>query len=154
MFFESLNHFSKTARYAALLLLLVPVAAQAKPKWKTVHAGTDLRVALDTSTIAANTDGSYTVWTRWDYTKPRILENKKSYTRLVEKAVLKCSPIVMKRVNTALYDEAGNVVKAPEELVGAEVTTMSWDPPKRGSDGERAWGAVCKTINAKAKKRN
>ena len=144
--------FAKVGKYLPVVMLLLPAAAQAKPKWKTVHAANGLRVAVDAASIAANSDGSYTVWTRWDYAKPRILENKQSYTRLVEKAELKCSPVVMKRVNTALYDAAGNVVKAPEELAAPVVAAMSWDPPKRGSDGERAWKAVCKSVAAKKKK--
>ena len=132
--------FLKVGKYLPAVLLLIPAVAQAKPKWRTVHTGNGLSVALDTASIATNTDGSYTVWTRWDYAKPRILENKKSYTRLVERIDLKCSPIVMKRVNTALYDATGKVVKAPEELGKSEVMVMSWDPPlKRGSDGEKAW---------------
>src|SRR3954468_12591011 len=96
--------FLKIGKYLPAVLLLLPAAAQAKPKWKTVHTGNGVTVAVDTAAIATNSDGSYSVWTRWDYAKPRILENKKSYTRLVEKAELKCSPIVMKRVNTSLYD--------------------------------------------------
>lgn len=141
----------KVARCLPMLLLLAPAAAQAKPKWKTIHSSADLKVAMDTASVTANADGSYSVWTQWDYTKPRILENKSSYTRLVEKAQLKCSPIVMKRVNTSLYDRAGAVVKAPEELGASEVMVMSWDPPKRHSDGEKVWTAVCKRIKAKSK---
>jgi hypothetical protein len=144
--------FLRIGRYLPAVLLLVPAMAQAKPKWKTVHTGNGVSVAVDTASIATNRDGSYSVWTRWDYAKPRVLENKQAYTRLVERANLKCSPIVMKRVNTALYDAAGKVVKAPEELGRGEVSAMSWDPPKRGSDGERAWGAVCRTIVARKKK--
>lgn len=132
-----------------VILLLLPAAAQAKPKWKTVHSSSALKVAVDTAAISTNTDGSYSVWTRWDYTRPRILENKKSYTRLVERVDLKCRPIVMKRANTALYDAAGIVVKAPEELAVSEVSAMTWDPPKRGSDGEHVWRAVCKTVSAR-----
>ncbi len=143
--------FSKL-KYLPAILLLLPAAAQAKPKWKTIHSANGLAVSMDTATVATNADGSYSVWTRWDYAKPRILENKKSYTRLVEKADLKCSPIAMKRVNTALYDVAGNVVKAPEELGGSEVQAMSWDPPKSRSDGEKVWTAVCRTLKAKKKK--
>lgn len=143
---------AKMGRVLPFVLLLAPAAAQAKPKWKTIHAGSDLTVAMDTGAVLANADGSYSVWTRWDYKKPRILENKKSYTRLVEKAQLKCSPVVMKRVNTALYDRAGKVVKEPEELSSAEVRLMSWDPAKKGSDSEKVWAAVCKNITAKKKK--
>jgi hypothetical protein len=143
--------FSKVGKVLPLVMLFAPLGAQAKPQWKTVRAANGLTVAVDAASITTNADGSYTVWTRWDYAKPRVLENKKSYTRLVEKAHLKCSPIVMKRVNTALYDAAGKVVKAPEELGSAEVTVMSWDPPKKGSDGEKVWQAVCRTITAKKK---
>lgn len=141
--------FLKAGRYLPVALLLLPAAAQAKPKWKTVHSAAALMVALDVASIGKNADGSYSVWTRWDYATPRILENKQAYTRLVEKAKLKCAPVVMKRVNTALYDKAGNVVKAPEELGESEVMAMSWDPPKRGSDGAHVWAAVCRTIKAK-----
>lgn len=145
-------HVLKIVKYLPVLMLLLPAAAQAKPKWRTVYAGTGLRVAIDSTAIATNRDGSYTVWTRWDYARARTLENKMSYTRLVQKTVLKCSPIVMKRVNTALYDRAGKVVKAAEELPESEVMTFSWDPPIRGSDGEKAWAAVCRTLTAKKKK--
>jgi hypothetical protein len=142
----------KFGKVLPVVLLLAPAVAQAKPKWKSVFVGSDLTVALDTAAIHANADGSYSVWTRWDYKKPRVLENKKSYTRLVERAELKCAPVVMKRVNTALYDRAGTVVKEPEELAAAEVRLMSWDPPKKNSDGEKVWAAVCRNIAAHKKK--
>jgi hypothetical protein len=144
--------FSKIGKILPLALLLLPVAAQAKPKWKRVHSTDALKVAVDTANVSTNPDGSYSVWTQWDYSKPRILENKKSYTRLVERVDLKCKPIVMKRANTALYDAAGNVVKAPEELAQSEVQAMTWDPPMRGSDGEKVWASVCKTVTAGKKK--
>jgi hypothetical protein len=144
--------FSKIGKILPLALLILPAVAQAKPKWKTVHSANGLKVAIDTARITTNTDESYSVWTQWDYATPRILENKKSYSRLVERADLKCKPIVMKRVNTALYDAAGNVVKAPEELGQSEVRVMSWDPPKRGSDGEKVWASVCRTISARKTK--
>jgi hypothetical protein len=143
---------AKMGRVLPVVLLLAPAVAQAKPKWKTIYAASDLTVAMDTGAVSANTDGSYSVWTRWDYKKPRVLENKKSYTRLVERAELKCSPVLMKRVNTALYDRAGTVVKEPEELGASEVRLMSWDPPKKHSDGEKVWAAVCKNISARKKK--
>lgn len=146
-------HFARVGKYLPLMLLLIPAAVQAKPKWKTVHTGNGLSVALDTASIASNTDGSYSVWTRWDYTRPRLLENKRSYSRLVEKAELKCSPIVLKRVSTAVYDSKGIILKErpgePTEVDNSEVNSMTWDAPKRGSDGEHVWAAVCRTILAR-----
>lgn len=143
--------FSKVI-YLAAAIALIPAAAQAKPKWRTIHTSSDLKVALDTSSIVASPDGSYAVWTQWDYSKARILENKTSYTRLVEKVQLKCSPIVMKRVNTALYDKAGKVVKDPEELPASVVSAMTWDAPRKGSEGAHVWAAVCKSLKAPKKK--
>lgn len=143
--------YSKVLQLAALLFL-IPAAAQAKPKWKTIHSSADLKVAVDTASIVANPDGSYTVWTQWDYTKARVLESKKSYTRLVEKAQIKCAPVVMKRVNTALYDRAGKMVKEPEELASSEVSAMTWDAPKKGSEGARVWASVCRTLKSPKKK--
>lgn len=148
-------HYSQMLKLAALVAL-VPAAAQAQApsqaKWKTIHASGDLRVAVDMASIVANPDGSRTVWTRWDYSRARILESKKSYTRLVEKAQLKCAPVVMKRVNTALYDRAGRMVKAPEELASSEVMAMTWDAPKKGTEGARVWASVCRTLNGPKKK--
>ena|SRR5437762_1183183 len=141
--------FSRIGKVLPLVVLMIPAAAQAKPRWKTVYTGDGLMVAVDTAAISKNTDGSYSVWTRWDYTQPRLLENKKSYTRLVERADLKCAPIAMKRANTALYNATGKVVKAPEELGAEEVAAMSWDPPRKGSDGEQVWVAVCKDLKGR-----
>lgn len=142
---------TKIRKYLPALLLLAPAVAQAKPHWKAVRTSADLTVAVDTASIVPNADGSYSVWTRWDYKKARVIQGKTTYTRLVEKADLKCSPIVMKRVNTSLYDKAGNVVKAAEEIGASEVMMMSWDPPKAGSEGEKVWTAVCRSIKAKKK---
>lgn len=143
---------SKIGKLLPLALLVLPALAQAKPSWRTVHSANGLKVAVDAANISTNSDGSYSVWTRWDYARPRILESKQSYTRLVERTDLKCKPVVMKRVNTALYDAAGKVVKAPEELGQSEVSAMTWDPPKRGSDGEKVWASVCKAISARKKR--
>ena len=122
---------------------LIPLAANAKPSWRTVYNANGVKVAVDSASIEKNADGSKTVWTVWDYKVPRILENKKSYTRLIEKAQLKCSPVVVKRVNTSLYDAYGKVVKAPEEIRESEVGSMSWDRPLKSSDGAKVWPAVC-----------
>jgi len=143
--------FSKIPAVLAVLMLL-PAAAQAKPKWHVIHTGKDVKVAMDTAGIVRNADDSYSIWTRWDYSKARILENKKSYTRLVEKVDLKCNPVLLKRLNTSLYNKAGKVVKEPDEVTADERQAMTWDPPRPGSDGEKVFAAACKALEKRKPK--
>lgn len=137
---------------ALAAVLLIPVAAQAQHKWHVIYRNKEVAVAMDTAGLAKNADDSYTVWTRWDYTSSRVLENKKSYSRLVEKVELKCNPVLVKRVNTALYNKAGKVEKEPDEVSKEELDAMTWDPPRAGSDGEHVFAAACNAIQKKPAK--
>jgi hypothetical protein len=137
---------------ALAALMLLPVAAHAKPKWHVIFTGKGVTVAMDTAAIVRNADDSYSVWTRWDYSTARKLENKKSYTRLMEKVDLKCGPVVLKRLNTSLYNKAGKVVKEPDEVSAEERQAMTWDPPRPGSDGEKVFAAACKALEKKKPK--
>ena len=143
--------FSKLPLILAGLAVL-PVAALAKPKWHTIYKNKEVTVAMDTAGLTKKADDSYTVWTRWDYSKSRVLENKKSYSRLMEKVELKCNPVLVKRVNTSLYGKAGKVVKEPDEVSKDEMAAMTWDTPRAGSDGEHVFAAACDAIQKKPAK--
>lgn len=142
---------SNLTKLAAILAIL-PATAQAKPKWHTVYTDKGVSVAVDSAAIARNADGSYTLETRWDYTKSRVLENKQSYSRLLEKVQLKCGPVLLKRMATTLYNRAGKVMVEPDEVSPSDLEAMTWDPPRKGSDGERAFAAVCRYVGKKKPK--
>ncbi len=132
---------------------VIPAAAQSAPHWHVAYRDRTVTVSLDTASIVRNGDGSYAVSTRWDYAKPRILESKKSYSRLEEKVQLKCAPVVMKRVSVSLFDRAGMSAKEPEEASDADVRYMSWDAPRKGSDGQRAFAAICRHLKVRDRRR-
>jgi len=134
-------------------LAILPAAAHAKPRWQNVYTAAGLTVTVDSSSVARNSDGSYTLSTRWDYAKSRILENKQSYSRLVEKVRLKCDPVTVKRVATTLYNRAGKVMVEPDEVSDADLQIMTWDPPRKGSDGEKVFPAVCRHLGKMKPKR-
>jgi hypothetical protein len=143
----------RSTRFALIAaLMLLPVAAQAKPKWHTIFKNKNVSVAMDTAGITGSASDFYTVWTRWDYATAKPLENKKTYSRLMEKVQIKCDPTRVKRVSTSLYNKAGKVVKEEDSATPEELEAMTWDPPRAGSDGESVFAAVCKELGPKPAK--
>ncbi len=145
--------FSNVSKLFAALAIF-PAVAHAKPRWHTVYTATGLTVAVDTAIVVRNSDGSYTLSTRWDYAKSRVLENKQSYSRLVEKVRIKCNPVTVKRVATTLYNRAGKVMVEPDEVSDSDLGIMTWDPPRKGSDGEKVFPAVCRYVEKVKPKRS
>jgi hypothetical protein len=133
-------------------LMLLPLAAPANPRWHTIFKNSNVSVALDTAGVTGSASDFYTVWTRWDYPTAKPLENKKTYSRLMEKVELKCDPTRVKRVSTSLYNKAGKIVKEEDSATAAELDAMTWDPPRPGSDGESVFAAACKTLSSKPAK--
>ena len=133
--------------FAGLISAPAPVGAQ-KP-WRTVYSDSDLTVLFDTATASRRPDGSWTTVTSWDYSRPRILENKKSYTRLVEKAHLRCTPSRVKRVRSTLYGPNNAMVRDEGEVPDDDQSHMVWDKLRTGSSNSRAFDAVCGVLTKK-----
>lgn len=143
----------RSSKFALIAgLMLFPIAAQAKPKWHTIFKTKNVSVAMDTAGVTRSASDFYTVWTRWDYSASKPLENKKTYSRLMEKVQIKCNPTRVKRVSTSLYNKAGAVVKEEDSATSEELEAMTWDPPRVGSDGESVFAAVCKELGPKPPK--
>lgn len=130
-------------------ILLAPASATSQAPWRTVYSDSDLTVLFDTATVARRPDGSWTTVTSWDYSRPRVLENKKRYTRLVEKAYIRCSPSRVKRVRSTIYGPNNALVRDDGEVSDEDQSHMKWDRLRTGSSNSRAFDAVCGVLTKK-----
>ena len=87
--------------------------------------------------------------TSWDYARPRVLENKKQYTRLVERAYVRCSPVRLKRVRSTVYAANNVLVRDEGEVDPRDQAHMVWDRPNAGTPGKNAFESVCGILTRK-----
>lgn len=125
----------------------------AQSTWPTIYSSTGVSVALDLDGAKKNSDGSFITRTRWDYSDARRLESKHPYTQMTEVALVKCTPVRVKRLTESFYAEGGAVVKEGSMPSPGEVQYMTWDRPKVRSDGAKAFANVCAALAKKAKAR-
>ena len=142
-----------TMTVAAGLIVSVAPSLSAQASWPIIYKTNGVTVALDTAGAMRNTDGSFITRTRWDYADARRLESKKPYTQMTEVALVKCTPVRVKRLTESFYAEGGAVVKEGSMPSPGEVQYMTWDRPKLRSDGAKAFSSVCATLVKKAKAR-
>jgi hypothetical protein len=131
------------SRFALIACLAVPCAAGAQKPWRQVYKDSDVSVIFDTANIAQQSPGTWTTITSWDYNRTRILENKKQYTRLVERAYVRCSPVRVKRVRSTVYGPNNLLVRDEGEVDARDQAHMVWDRPKPGTAGKNAFDSVC-----------
>jgi hypothetical protein len=131
-------------------LCFAPSAALAQAPWRQVYKDSDLTVIFDTASAVLQSPGTWNTVTSWDYARPRILENKKSYTRLVERAYVRCSPVRLKRVRSTVYGANNVLVRDEGEVDARDQAHMVWDRPKPGSAGRNAFESVCGILTRKA----
>ena len=128
----------------------VPYVASAQAPWRQVYKDSDVTVVFDTASVSLQSPGTWNTVTSWDYTRPRILENKKAYTRLVERAYVRCSPVRLKRVRSTVYAANNVLVRDEGEVDPRDQAHMVWDRPKPGSAGKNAFESVCGILTRKA----
>jgi hypothetical protein len=136
--------------FLSAAFLAVPAAAHAQAPWRQVYKDSDVAVIFDTASIALQSPGTWTTVTSWDYTRPRILENKKQYTRLVERAYVRCSPVRVKRVRSTVYAGNNILVRDEGEVDPRDQAHMVWDRPKPGTPGRNAFESMCGILTRKA----
>jgi hypothetical protein len=139
--------FSATIAAAALMAIAPPACAQAS--WPVIYKANGASVALDTAGAQRNRDGSYITRTRWDYTEAHKLESKKPYTQMTEVALLRCTPVRIKRLTESFYAEGGAAVKEGSMPSPGEVQYMTWDRLPLRSEGARVFSNVCTTMTKK-----
>ena len=144
-------------RYAVRLALLacvaIPSVALAQAPWRQVYKDNDVTVIFDTASVVQQSPGTWTTVTSWDYVRPRILENKKQYTRLVERAYVRCAPVRVKRVRSTVYAGNNVLVRDEGEVDPRDQAHMVWDRPKAGTVGRKAWENVCGVLTKKPVKK-
>jgi surface-adhesin protein E len=142
-----------TTRIALIAFAVVaasPIVARAQAPWRQVYKDSDVTVLFDTASLKLQSPGTWTTVTSWDYTRPRILENKKQYSRLVERAYVRCSPVRVKRVRSTVYASGNVLVRDEGEVDPRDQAHMVWDRPKSGTAGKNAFDTVCGIIGRKA----
>ena len=130
-------------RLTLLAALTLPSMAVAQAPWRQVYKDSDVTVIFDTASVVQQSPGTWTAVTSWDYSRPRILENKKQYSRLVERAYVRCSPVRVKRVRSTVYGTNNALVRDEGEVDPRDQAHMVWDRPKAGTAGKKAWESVC-----------
>ncbi|HEY1951597.1 MAG TPA: surface-adhesin E family protein [Gemmatimonadaceae bacterium] len=131
------------SRLAMVACIAGPLAAGAQAPWRQVYKDSDVRVIFDTASIALQSPGTWTTVTAWDYSRPRVLENKKQYSRLVERAYVRCAPVRVKRVRSTVYAGNNELVRDEGEVDPRDQAHMVWDRPKPGTAGKNAFDVVC-----------
>ncbi len=134
------------AAFAALALIGVAPTARAQAAWPIIYRDKGVTVALDTAGVTRNRDGSFMTRTRWDYTAPHKLESKKPYTQMTEVALIKCTPVRIKRLTESFYGPEGAVVKEGTLPDPSSVQYMTWDRLKLRSEGAGAFSNVCANL--------
>lgn len=126
-----------------------PAIAGAQAPWRQVYRDADVLVLFDTASVALASPGTWNTVTSWDYATPRILENKKSYTRLVQRVHVRCSPARVKRVRSTVYGPNNVMVRDEGEVDRRDQSAMSWDRPRRGTGASNAFESVCGVLTKK-----
>jgi hypothetical protein len=134
---------------ATLACVAVPSIAGAQAPWRQVYQDADVRVLFDTASVKLASPGTWTTVTSWDYARPRVLENKKSYTRLVQRVHIRCSPVRVKRVRSTVYGANNVMVRDEGEVDGRDQSAMAWDRPRRATAAAKAFESVCGVVTRK-----
>src|SRR5688500_6848411 len=141
-------------RRAVLLAVIAafsaPAIASAQAPWRQVYRDSDVRVLFDTASAKLLSSGTWTTVTSWDYSRPRVLENKKSYTRLVHRVHLRCAPVRVKRVRSTVYGPNNVLVRDEGEVDVRDQAAMAWDRPRRATAAANAFSSVCDVLARKA----
>ncbi len=117
--------------------------ASAQAPWPTAFRNASVAVAIDTANSKRNDDGSYMTRTRWDYKKLHALESRRPYMSMTQSALVRCTPVRIKRLTESFYSANGAVVREGTPPNPGDIQYMTWDRLKTGSDGSKAYNSMC-----------
>jgi hypothetical protein len=136
----------KTFFIAGAVAFIGASNAGAQASWPVIFKDASVSVALDTASAQRNADGSYLTRTRWDYAKLHALESRRPYMAMTQTALLRCTPVRVKRLTESFYSANGSVVREGQMVNPRDVKYMTWDRVKTGSDASKAFNAACATL--------
>jgi hypothetical protein len=125
---------------------------KAQSSWPTVYKSASVAVALDTANAQRNADGSYLARTRWDYSKLKALESKRPYLSMTQTALIRCTPVRIKRLTESFYSANGAVVREGTPPNPRDIQYMTWDRIRTGTDASKTYSATCALLARKNKK--
>lgn len=135
---------------AVIAAFAAPTIGTAQAPWRQVYRDSDVRVLFDTASARLSSPGTWTTVTSWDYNRPRVLENKKSYTRLVQRVHLRCSPVRVKRVRSTVYGPNNVMVRDEGEVDARDQAVMAWDRPRSSTAAANAFNSICGVVTRRA----
>ena len=141
--------FLLTAAVAAV----TATESSAQAPWPTVFKDASVTVALDTANAKRNSDGSYLTRTRWDYAKLHALESRRPYMSMTQSALIRCTPVRVKRLTESFYSANGAVVREGTPPDPRDVQYMTWDRVKAGTDASKAFNAACSLLTRRDRRR-
>jgi len=128
---------------AIALVAATSTNATAQATWPTVFKDATVSVALDSADTQRNDDGSYMTHSRWDYKKLHALESRRPYMAMTQTALLRCTPVRIKRLTESFYSANGSVVREGSAPNPRDIQYMTWDRIRTGTDGSKAYNAMC-----------
>ena len=134
-------------------LVFVSSTAQSQASWPVVFKDASVTVALDTANAKRNSDGSYLTRTRWDYARLHALESRRPYMSMTQSALLRCTPVRVKRLTESFYSANGAVVREGPTADPRDVQYMTWDRVKTGTDASKAFNAACSLLTRRDRRR-
>lgn len=141
----------RAGRLAVIMAAVAaPSIAGAQAPWRQVYLDSDVRVLFDTASATLSSPGTWTTVTSWDYVQPRVLENKKRYTRLVQRVHIRCSPVRVKRVRSTVYGPNNVMVRDEGEVDYRDQSAMAWDRPRRATAAATAFTSVCGVLTRRS----
>lgn len=138
---------------AAIAVGAISTTAHAQASWPSVYKTATVTVALDTAEVERNDDGSYVTRTRWDYKKLHALESRRPYMSMTQTALIRCTPVRIKRLTESFYSANGAVVREGTPPNPRDVQYMTWDRIKTGTDGSKAYAAMCALLKKRERGR-
>ena len=128
---------------ALVAVAVTPTVVRGQAPWRQVYKDSDVTVIFDTASVTQQSPGTWTTVTSWDYSRPRLTEQKRQYNRLAERAYVRCSPVRLKRVRSTVYMSNNVLVRDEGEVDPRDQTHMVWDRPKSGTAAKSAFESVC-----------
>jgi hypothetical protein len=135
--------------FGAAILAASAAKAPAQASWPVIYRSGTVIVALDSANSKRNADGSYMTRTRWDYSKLHALESKRPYMSMTQAALLRCTPVRIKRLTESFYSANGAVVREGSAPKASTVQYMTWDRIPTGSDASKAYNSICASLTRK-----
>ena len=144
---------SKMVIAVAALFAATASGAEAQASWPVIFRDASVTVALDTANAKRNSDGSYLTRTRWDYARLHALESRRPYMAMTQSALLRCTPVRVKRLTESFYSANGAVVREGSAPDPRDVQYMTWDRVQTGTDASKAFNAACSLLTRRDRRR-